>query len=86
VALIIEVADTSPDEDRIRKGRIYARARIAVYWIVNLRESQVEVYTQPRAGKSPAYRQRRDYARKESVPVVLDGEEIGRIAVEDFLP
>ena len=56
IALIIEVADTSLREDRNDKGRLYARARIPVYWIVNLLHACVEIYTQPKAGKSPAYR------------------------------
>jgi Uma2 family endonuclease len=86
VALVIEVADTSLDEDRGRKGRIYARARIPVYWIVNLLAFQIEVYTQPRAGKSPGYRQRQDYGTKDTVPVVIAGEELGRLAVSDVLP
>jgi Uma2 family endonuclease len=86
VALVIEVADTSVDEDRDRKGRIYARARIPVYWIVNLPASQVEVYTQPRAGKSPAYRERQDYGSKASVPLVIERTEIGRIAASALLP
>jgi Uma2 family endonuclease len=86
IGLLIEVAETSLAEDRVYKCPFYARARIPVYWIINLPESKVEVYTQPRAGKSPTYRQRRDYGAGESVPVVLDGREIGKLAVRDLLP
>src|SRR5213594_3849422 len=35
-ALIVEVAETSLAVDRLRKGRLYARAEIAEYWVVNL--------------------------------------------------
>jgi Uma2 family endonuclease len=53
IALVVEISDTSLDFDRTDKLRIYARARIPVYWIVNLPDRCVEVYTQPRGGRSP---------------------------------
>jgi Uma2 family endonuclease len=86
VSLVIEVADASLDQDRTDKQRIYARARIPVYWIVNLPGAQVEEYTQPRAGRNPAYRRRRDYTPAESIPLVLAGQSAGSIAVRDLLP
>jgi len=86
ITVVIEVADTSLDEDRDRKQRIYARARIQTYWIVNLNERQVEVYTDPKAGKFPAYRQRKDYGIADAVPLVIEGREIGCIPVRDLLP
>jgi Uma2 family endonuclease len=86
IAIIIEVADTSLDEDRTLSQRIYARARLPIYWIVNIPERQIEVYTQPRAGRNPTYRQRRDYLPGESVPVIIAGKEVGSIPVEDILP
>ena len=49
-------------------------------------DHQVEVYTDPRAGKSPAYRQRRDYGLDESVPLILEGREIAQIPVREMLP
>src|SRR5262249_14805000 len=45
-ALLIEVADSSVYRDRGRKKRIYARAKIPAYWIVNLVDKVVEVYTE----------------------------------------
>jgi Uma2 family endonuclease len=50
IALIIEVSDTTLQRDRTVKKRIYARAGISIYWIVNLVEEQVEVYSQPKRG------------------------------------
>jgi Uma2 family endonuclease len=84
--LVIEVADTTLLQDRNDKGRAYARARIPVYWVVNLNAHSIEVYTEPRAGRSPVYRQRRDYHEDQAVPVVLHGPEIGQIPVRDVLP
>src|SRR5207244_3112541 len=47
LGLMVEVADSSLELDRTTKQRIYARAKIPVYWIVNLIDRQVEVYTHP---------------------------------------
>jgi Uma2 family endonuclease len=87
VGLMIEVSETSLYQDRTEKQRIYARALVPIYWIVNIPEAQVEVYTEPTGDcAEPRYRQRRDFHRGETLPLVLDGAEVGRIAVNDLLP
>ncbi|MGE3273136.1 MAG: Uma2 family endonuclease [Chloroflexota bacterium] len=45
--LIIEVADSSINVDRGRKRRMYARAGIPEYWIVDLNSERLEVYREP---------------------------------------
>lgn len=45
--LLLEVADTSLAYDRVTKGRLYSRAGIEDYWILNLRDQQVELYREP---------------------------------------
>ena len=45
--LVVEVAETSLALDRLRKGRLYARAGIADYWVVNLIDEVLEVYRKP---------------------------------------
>jgi Uma2 family endonuclease len=47
VLLLVEVADTSLQDDRGEKLEIYAEAGIADYWIVNLIGQQIEVYRNP---------------------------------------
>ena len=47
--LVVEVSDTSLQQDRLSKSRIYAGAGIPDYWIVNLRDDCVEVFRQPDA-------------------------------------
>lgn len=84
--LLVEVAESSLAEDRGEKLRTYAVAKIAVYWIVNLVDRRVEVYTQPRGGKSPTYKQQTDYGPDDAVPVVVGGKELGRIPVKELLP
>lgn len=52
IALIIEVADSSLEADRITKYEKYARHGIPVYWIINLRDQQLEIYENPAAEQS----------------------------------
>ena len=47
VLLVIEVADSSLQDDRTRKLRLYARDGIREYWIRNLTDDQLEVYRDP---------------------------------------
>ena len=82
VAVLLEVADSSLLDDRLLKATLYAEARIAEYWIVNLVDKVIEVHSAPRGGQ---YRKKKVYAVGESVPLVLDGEEIAVFAVKDFV-
>ena len=45
--LIVEVALSRLRFDREHKGSLYARARIADYWIVNIPDRRLEVYRDP---------------------------------------
>jgi Uma2 family endonuclease len=47
VCLVVEVADSTLRFDRKVKSRAYGGAGISEYWIVNLRERLLEVYTEP---------------------------------------
>lgn len=84
--LVAEVADTTLSRDRGMKLRIYARAGILVYWIVNLVDGTVEVRWQPTGpAKSPKYGQLATYRPGDQIPVVIDGHQIGLIPVADVL-
>lgn len=48
--LVIEVSDSTLSFDRGQKCRDYARAGIAHYWIVNLTNRSIEVYSRSVAG------------------------------------
>jgi Uma2 family endonuclease len=86
VGLVIEVSDSSLFIDRTDKARIYARAGIPVYWVVNIPDRKVEVFTQPSGPtESPAYGQHDEYPVGAAVPVVLDGNPVGTIAVADVM-
>src|SRR5262249_19731182 len=87
VGLVVEVADLILPGDRDDKGRIYARAGIVCYWIINLGDRQVEVYTSPSGPTaSPTFAQRTDYRAGDQVPLVLDGTTVAQIAVQELLP
>jgi Uma2 family endonuclease len=45
--LVIEVSHATYNRDSRGKMRVYAKAGIQEYWIVNLRDRRVEVYRQP---------------------------------------
>ena len=83
IAVIVEIADSSLAADRKLATEVYGPAGIPVYWIVNLIHRQVEVYTDP----SPVgYRSTEVVPEGQSVPVVIDGQTVGWIAVSDILP
>jgi len=87
VAVVVEVADATLVRDRGLKQRLYAEAEVAIYWIVNLPEKCVEVYTHPSgSAEQPEYRQRRTYDLAEEVPLVLEGRQIASIPVRLLLP
>ena len=87
LAVVIEVSDSTLQRDRSLKKRLDARANVPCYWIVNLPEKQVEVYTSPSGpGSQPDYQARQDFLASDNVPLVLDGTQIGLLAVRDLLP
>ena len=68
------------------KGRLYARAGIAAYWIINLVDMQVEVYSEPSGPTTnPGYRQHQTYRAGEVVPLVIAGQSVSPMAVRDLL-
>lgn len=87
IGMLVEVSDSTLAFDRNEKGRIYARASISIYWIVNLVDRIIEVYTRPSGPTAaPSYASRQDYHRGDSVPLILDGVLIASIPVADLLP
>nr|WP_242047593.1 Uma2 family endonuclease [Coleofasciculus sp. FACHB-SPT36] len=86
IALIIEVADSTLERDRTSKQRLYARAGIPIYWIINLPEKQIEVYTDPVVTSESIYQHRQDYQLSDEVPVAIAGQIISRLSVLELLP
>lgn len=86
VALLVEIADSSIARDRA-KARVYARAGVVAYWIVNLEDGWIEAYTSPSGeGPAPTYHQRQDHGADREVPWMMGGAKRGAIAVRDVIP
>lgn len=82
VGLLIEVSDSTLERDRTQKLAAYIKGGITVYWIINLVERQVEVYSDPRPD---GYWSIQVFTPGQHVPVMLDGRLIGHVAVDDIL-
>ena len=79
--LVVEVAETSLTFDRTIKQSLYARAEIPEYWVINLRDRQVEVFRGPaRSG----YRSLATYTAGQTFSPA--GRPAVRVAVDDLLP
>src|SRR5215212_5478390 len=81
VLLLIEVAESSLNEDRCEKLEIYAEAGIADYWIANLIDFSVEVYRQP-SGRG--YLSMEKFSGGDAIsPLALP---TAQLAIEDIFP
>jgi len=83
VALVVEIAESTLSADRSEMSKVYAKAGIPVYWIVNLVDRQIEVYTE---SGPDGYQSRQDFRLGQDVPVAIEGCEIGRIPVAEIVP
>lgn len=84
-ALLIEVADSSLEQDRGIKRRLYARAGFPCYWIFNIPDRLVEVNTQPTGpAPSPEYLQVERVDIGGLLPLHLAGQHIGTLNVRDL--
>ena len=83
IALVVEIADSSLADDHQLAVEVYGPAGIPVCWIVNVNARRVEVYTRqgPQGYGPPEF-----FVEGQSVPVVIRGRVVGRIAVKDILP
>ncbi len=83
IALVVEIADSSLADDHRLAVEVYGPAGIPVCWIVNVNARRIEVYTRrgPEGYGPPEF-----FGEGQSVPVVIRGRAVGRIAVKDILP
>jgi Uma2 family endonuclease len=83
VALVVEIAEATVPAERADMARVYAAAGIPVFWIVNLADGQLEIFSEPRRD---GYHAHEVLDRGQDVPVVIAGVEAAWIAVADLLP
>jgi len=84
--LVVEVADTTIEYDRKRKAPLYAKAGIQEYWILNILDRQLEVFSLPARDNSSSrpYHERKILTPSETVsPLHLPEMSI---LVADLLP
>jgi len=87
IGTLIEVADSTLHLDRGDKAQLYARAGIVIYWIIKLVDRQVEVHADPTGpDAAPHYRQRQVFSNADAVPLILNGQQVALIPVQDLLP
>jgi Uma2 family endonuclease len=85
--LVIEVANSSLLRDQRDKTRIYARGAILFYWIVNLVDQRIEVFSQPTGpAATPSYGSFQTYQPGDAVSIVLDGITAATVAAAELLP
>jgi Uma2 family endonuclease len=82
-SLVIEIADATLQRDRGWKCRLYAEAGIPVYWILNLPDRRLEVYSRPSGGE---YGQVATFEPGQAVAIELEGSPAGLLRVADLLP
>jgi Uma2 family endonuclease len=70
-SLLVEVSDTTLAYDRGKKMRLYAKAGIFEYWVVNLQDREIEVRKRPAGGSSPE-----DVARYLDFEVFKPGDSL----------
>jgi Uma2 family endonuclease len=87
VHLVVEISESSLEVDRGTKLALYASVGIPAYWILNLAERQLEIYSRPftRSGMS-GYSVIRLLGEAEDAPLEIEGQEVGRVTVRELLP
>jgi Uma2 family endonuclease len=87
IGLLVESADSSRGTDRNDKSRLYARAGIEHYWVINLIDLQIETFDDPDPQTNPpAYRQNQIFRPGQLAPLKLRGQFIASLPVNDLLP
>jgi len=86
--LVVEVSESSLALDREHKGSVYARARVADYWMVNLVDRVLEVYREPIGDQAAPFgwRYRSIEVLEPSASVAPLAVADARLLVADLLP
>ena len=85
VGLVVEFSLSSLKVDTGPKLEAYARAGVAAYWVLNLKDNVIHVYEGPVPSEG-RYASLRIAGRDDSIPFTLDGTLVATIAALDLLP
>ena len=83
VHLVIEVSDSTLARDQRSKARLYGQFGLPEYWIINLVDKRVEVYTAPRGHTDKGGYERVEYFGPHSA---FRSETLGEVTLTDFIP
>ena len=72
-----------PSRVELIDGYMVQKAKVPVYWIINLVARQVEIFSRP--GKN-GYRSHQVFRSGEQIPVTIGGHDLPPIPVESLLP
>ena len=84
IAVVVEVSDTSLRRDQTTKQRVYSKAGVPTYVIVNLNAEAIEVYQSP-SSEDETYRDKLALSRGDTLRFQL-GDTMVEIPVADLLP
>jgi Uma2 family endonuclease len=85
ILAVIEVADSSLEDDRTAKHRIYATAGVPQYIIINLVDRIIEIYTSPDA-RLGRYASSQSLKSGEMLHLPTGTDKLMDVAVERLLP
>ena len=86
VALVVEVADDLLEQHQGLRQNIYAQAGVPVYWIINLTDFVVEVYSQPVQVTMPHYADVQRLRGDDMLSIILASTELCRFQVHQLFP
>jgi Uma2 family endonuclease len=86
-SLVVEISNTSYNEDRTLKWSLYAASGVPVYWILDVNQNRLEIHSEPNGqGEKAGYARTSIIGQDDEVPLVLDGREIGRFCLREIMP
>lgn len=85
--LVVEISDSTLRDDRGEKLASYAGGGVSLYWIVNLVDRRVEIYSDPTGPDHfPTFRRRDDIQEQDTIALRLSAGETLEFKVKDLLP
>ncbi|OKH19412.1 Uma2 family endonuclease [[Limnothrix rosea] IAM M-220] len=85
IVLIVEVSDSTLGRDRQIKKELYARHNIQNYWILNLVDNKIEVFSQPESSQL-IYASELVFGFEEAVQISLNAEIEIAFSTQQVLP
>ncbi|MGB0560393.1 MAG: Uma2 family endonuclease [Spirulinaceae cyanobacterium] len=87
LGLVVEIADATLKRDQTLKKQLYAEAKIPCYWLINLPERSLTIYTEPMTQEGQSdYQKSETIAEMGVISVMVAGQEWGAIELSEVLP